>query len=228
MINEDIFSVENKLLVINKDYVRGVSEFRTILERDKGSKGDVDGRKKFKAWKELFYIYMRASLFSYPNKGGYNEKDCHEAAIKEAKLEENYKPDESIRAAIDKYREIQLASLPTLASITTVLRALRLSDTICQDIIQDIEEKIDHNKVVRKKRKEREEKGDKIEPTNIADEMLVIEGLTTRLDKVMGTANKIPNIVETLEKLYERLRKDQSGDNLTRGGREKGNRADPR
>ena len=34
------------------------------------------------------YVYIRASLFSYPNKGGYSEKECHEAAIKEAELEE--------------------------------------------------------------------------------------------------------------------------------------------
>lgn len=218
----DIFTIENDLLVIDKDYVRGISEFRVILERDRGSKGDQDGRKKFQAFKEFFYIYVVASLFSYPNKGGYNEKATHEAAVKEAKLEEGFKPDKEIKAAIEKYREIQKISLPTLSIINSVVRALRVGETITAGIINSMEDTIEIQERIRK------EKKDAGEPADIANDLLTVNGLVEQLTQVMKISSKLPDTIETLQGLEERLKKEMSGDNLARGGKKVANRADPK
>lgn len=219
---EDIFTVESDVLVINKDYVRGIPEFRTILERDRGSKGDQDGRKKFKAFKEFFYIYMVASLFSYPNKGGYNDKAVHEAGIKEAQLEDNYKPDAEVRAAIEKYKRIQLDSLPTLGVIHSVLRALRVGETITKSIIDAMED------TIALKEKERLAKKEAGEPTDIANDLITVNGLVEQLNQVLKISSKLPDTIETLQSLEERLKKEALGENLARGGKKIGSRADPK
>lgn len=217
---EDIFRIENDLLVIDKDYVRGIPEFKIFLERDKGGKGDADGRKKLRAWKEFMYLYMRASLFSYPNKGGYSEKECHTAAVKEAELEDNYKPDAEMKTAIEKYRQIHKDILPTLTTIATALRALKTADTIAKGIVENIETTIE---LVNKKKAEKVEG----EPNNLLDDIASTSSLIAQLDQVLQIVNKLPKTIETLESLDNRLKKEIAGQNLSRGGVEVGNRADP-
>lgn len=220
---QDIFTIDSytQLLIIDKDYVRGIPEFKIILERDKGTKGDIDGRKKHRAWKELMYIYMNASFFSYPNKGGYSAKETHLAAIKESGLEENYKPDEEIKAAIEKYKQIHKDILPTLNTIATVLRGLKTADTIAQGIVENIEDTLE----ILKKAKQNRAEG---EPTNLIQDIANTANLISQLDQVLSIANKLPKTIETLEALENRLKKEISGTNLARGGQEIGNRADPK
>lgn len=219
-MGKDIFRVENDELVLDKDYLRGIPEFKAILERDKGSKGDADGRRKLQAFKELYYIYMIASLFSYVNKGGYNDKDKHTYALKESGLEDNFKVDSEIKKAIEKYRELQLIILPTLNTISTVLRGLKVSDNISKTIINNIEYTLELNET---KKKEIIQRG---ETPNIAEDMLLVQGLVAQLDQLMSIANKLPKTIQTLEQLEERLSKEEAGENLARGGHTIGNRAD--
>ena len=140
MINNSFFKVENNIIIIDKDYVRGIPEFRTILERKRVCEGDSDGRKKIVAFNELMYIYIRASRFSYPHKAGMSEKEVEKEAIRTSTLESNYKPDEEVKLAIQRYKEIEELTLPTLNTISTVLRGLRTADKICHGIIDNIEE----------------------------------------------------------------------------------------
>ncbi len=216
-----IFKVENHILEIDKDYVRGIPEFRIILERDKGSKGDVDGRKKYYAYKEFYYIYIVADLKSFPNKGGLNEKEVHKAAIKESELEETYKPDKDIKAAITKYRYIQDIENPTLKTLTTVLRGLTTADTISQNIIDNI------NRAIELQEKVRSEKENNQEPKNAADEAVATANLVGQLKQLLGIANDLPKTIATLETLEIKLAKDEANIKLGRGGKEIGNRADP-
>lgn len=212
----DIFEVDGHNLAIDKDYIRGIPEFKVILDRDKGSKGDNDGRKKYRAYKEFLYIYLRGSMFSYIQNGGYNEKEAHALAFKDSLLEEGWKPDAAIKAALDKFKEIEIASMPVLNSIFTVLKALRLVDVLTQKILQDIESAV-----------ELVTPGVTDEPVNLAVQMAMHDTLLSKIDQVMAMAKKLPTFVETLEKLDERLKVEQAGSNIIRGGKTKGNRADP-
>ena len=217
-----LFKVENDLLVLDKEEIRGIEEFKVILERDKGSKGDNDGRKKFAAYKQFMYIYIVADLNSYPNQAAYNDKELHEAGIIEARLESNFKPDAAIKIAIAKYRKIQLEGSPTLNALHTSIRGLRLSDMNNKRIINNIESAIERHE---KSKKEKEERG---EPIDLASELVLSQSITSQLDLMMATSVKIPKMVSILEELFERLRKEEKGDNFTRGGHVKGNRADPK
>lgn len=218
----DIYKIEGNQIVLDKEYIRGIPEYKVILERTIPSKGDHDGRKKLEHWKIFMYIKITADMFCYPNLGGFNDKDTHEAACRESTLGINYKPDDEVKAAIVKFKEIQLAMLPVLKTIRTTLRATRLSDTICESIIKNMEKSID---TYNTKVEEAEKRG---EVANIADGVIIVNGLMDQLGQVQKIANMIPKTQETLEKLEERLKKESSGDNIARGGKTVGNRADPK
>ena len=216
------FKIENDLLVIDKDEVRGKPEFRILLERDRGSKGDVDGRKKFQAYKEFMYIYLIADLESWINKAGYNDKEAHKAALKDADLDSTFKLDSDIKIAITTYRTLQLEMLPALSTLSSILKGLKVADKISQSIIENIETVMDNHKERKIKAAEQNE------PLNPGDDLVITQNLVAQLGQLMDISTKIPKTIETLEKIEDRLAKDKSGISLGRGGKEIGNRADPK
>lgn len=220
---EDIFTQDsNGLLVINKDYVRGLSPFKTILERDQGSEGDSQGRKKAFAFKEFMYIYIVGSMFSYANKAGYNDKQLHEAGIKEAKLDLKYKPDAEVKAAIERYKEIQLEMFPALKLLNSVYRGLKIGENVITSLTKTMEATLELQEEVAKK------KAELGEPIDIAQQMLTTQGLMEQLTQILKLAKQIPDTVETVGSLQDRLKKEMAGDNIARGGKKTGNRADPK
>lgn len=217
-----LFRLENDMLVIDKDETRAIPEFRAILERDKGSKGDNDGRKKFRAFKEFYYIYLISDLESWINKAGLNDKEKHKNAIKDCGLEETFKPDDEIKAAIAKYQEVQLATLPALSTLSTILKGLKVADKISQSIIENMETVMENHKI---KKQASIGEGN---PLSAGDDLVVAQNLVSQLNQLMEISIKIPKTIETLEKIEDRLAKDKSGVTLGRGGKEIGNRADPK
>lgn len=217
-----LFRIENDILVIDKNETRATSEFRTILERDKGSKGDVDGRKKYRAFKEFYYIYLIADFESYINLGGYNDKEKHKLAVAESGLEDDFKPDAEIKAAITKYSKIQLDMLPALSTLSTILKGLKVADKISQSIIDNMENVMEAQAI---KKQAAIGTG---EPLSAGDDLVIAQNLVGQLNQLMEISTKIPKTIETLEKIEDRLAKAKSGVSLGRGGKEIGNRADPK
>ncbi|HNQ21309.1 MAG TPA: hypothetical protein PKI46_09630, partial [Bacteroidales bacterium] len=142
-MNRGLFKIENHVLVLDKEYLRGIPEFKVILERQYKVDGDADGRKKRYNYQLLYYVYMVADMFSYPNKEGLGEKDVHLAACKESKLPLDFKPDDEVKEAIAKYREIQIKTIPALATLNTIIRGLKTADTLSRRIILNIESKLE-------------------------------------------------------------------------------------
>lgn len=221
-MTRDIFTIEHGLLIIDKDYVRGIEEFRRILERDKGSEGDADGRKKFMAFKQFMYMYITSSPSAYPQKGGYSEKEAHIAGIKESKLPDSFKPDKDLKIAIDKYKEIRRELNPASKTISIIVKSLRLSEKICEDINESMEEALEISRAERKKKKELGE------PNNMLADLTVTNQLIEKLDQVVKIANKLPDTIKTLEATEARLVQEEMKEQLGRGGKKIGNRAEPK
>lgn len=102
--NVNLFIVdEDDNLVINKIEVRKTKEYQAILMRDRGSKGDHEGRKKSMATKELLYMYMTihpASIF--------RDLSLKEREIKSKTrcgLPDDWKPDKLLNLACKRFRE---------------------------------------------------------------------------------------------------------------------------
>lgn len=228
---DDIFAVENDILVINKDYCRGLTEYKVILERDRGSDGDSQGRKKIMAFKELLYVKLLGDAFTYINQGGYSEKESHNFACKDARLPNEWKPDEAVKAAIGKYKEMQEMSMPTLSAVKTTRRGLKLSETIAKTIIKNIENTIELYESKINETTTFEVIGGtgekKQEPVNVLNETAIVNALLTQLDNLTKMATKIPQLQRGLEELEEKLSKERAGTGIGRGGRKIGNRAEP-
>ena len=212
-----IFKLEHNLLVIDKDEVRGVKILRTILERDRGSEGDHDGRKKHQAFREFFYVYWVADFNSPGKLGGLNEKELHLQAIKEAELSKDWKLDSVVKEAVEWYKEYQLQMIPSLGLLNKTYEAMRLAERVIGLSMKALEGVIDLIEAPK-------EDGTQ----NLAELLLHTKTAAYQLDTINDIANKLPKTLKTLEELKERVTKEKGGSNLVRGGREKGTRADPK
>lgn len=96
--------LEDNKPVFNPE-VRMFAPFRKIIERDKGSKGDNDGRKKYNATKELAFIYWYADPRSNYKESYQNEEERTEKIKKLLGLDDNWKIDSVILEAIEFYIE---------------------------------------------------------------------------------------------------------------------------
>ena len=90
---------------IDKDAIWTTKEFRRILQRDRGSRGDAQGRKKRQATKEFSFIYNYCDFASpYVE---YEDEERFVAAAEGAGLPqeflETYESDKELQAAVSKY-----------------------------------------------------------------------------------------------------------------------------
>jgi hypothetical protein len=109
-----LISIENDLPVIDPE-VRTIPVFRRIIERDRGKeagkfeghyeKGDVDGRKKYFALKELAFIFWYADPRSR-YKNSYSDEKLRKDIVKKIlELPESWEIDKLLQEAIDFYVE---------------------------------------------------------------------------------------------------------------------------
>lgn len=218
----NIFKLEDGIIVIDKVELRADPEFRPILERLLKIPGDHDGKKKFGNFKLLHYIKLVADMFSWINQSGYNDKEIHAQAVKESGLDDKYKPDAGIIAAINKYRKIQEDMYPSLGTLTVALRGLRTTRKILDRMTSNMESKLE---LLDKKKAEAEARG---ETMNIADEQIIIDQLIKQIEDLNKMSITIPKTLDALEKIEDRLKRESAGDTVARGGKSIGNRADPK
>ncbi len=97
-----------------------IKEFRVLIRRDRGGTGDIQGRKKVRAVRELTYIYHCISHLSpYANTHfEYREKKIrHDVFGKDS----SWKPDGIVIDAMQKYEE--LVSTPSVELLKAGIRA---------------------------------------------------------------------------------------------------------
>ncbi len=131
---------EEGAITLDKDIIALYPLVKKILARDKGGKiyGDPDGRHKLYAMRELAYVYYMCDFEAYPAQHGMNEKEAHKYAIKNAQLDKDYQPDETVSAFMKQY-EVEHLSI-TKKNIKTLLRVFALNDKIVEKIENNLTE----------------------------------------------------------------------------------------
>lgn len=216
-----LFKVEEGLLVLDKQEIRGIKEFHEILTRDKGSDGDSDGRKKLMAFKEFYYIWYMMDLESPGNKAGYNTETLNASSKKEARLPLEWKADKLIGQACLKYKEIYIEVIPELVLLNSSLRGMVISAKITNRLADNLEKIYD---TYERQLKTNETEGKALD---LEEDMKSIQAISSHINEMMKMAAKIPEMVQTLEKNKQHVIKVKSGSGLIRGDHTKGNRADP-
>jgi hypothetical protein len=119
-----------------------IEPFKSIVKRDKGSKGDSQGRNKLQAKRELLYIWLstdhRSPYLSY-------EESVRDASIKRVlEFEDSWKPDELVQQGIEVYTELTTTDLIKL--LVSARSAIYKLGQFYQDL--DFSEKDDKGKLV--------------------------------------------------------------------------------
>lgn len=137
-----ILNERTMLVELNKVWISTIKEFRVILERDKGSKGDAQGRKKIQATREFTFIYH---LVDYRSQyADYSEKDRLEAALKNSDLDPkfDYTKDEELNQAVEVYSAFRETS--GLLLLQELKQGLHASKRVVRRIRQDLERLLDN------------------------------------------------------------------------------------
>lgn len=213
---EKLFIINGEgYLEINKPEVRGIDEFRKVLEKDKGSKGDSDGRKKLKAFKELMYIHLFSSPVSIYR--DLPEDIRHANSRRDAGLLATWKPSGIVKEACKKYKELESMS----AVYHTYINASRGVYSIGEDLKY-------FNELKEKARNTIKEKSAQLEVEEIEEERQKLEKAiaysTQQLmdlgNKIMTLTNSLPNAYNTIEGLHKKvLEETQQGAAIYGGGR---------
>lgn len=112
-----LFTVEGEYVSPNPE-IRNIYPFGEIIKRDRGSKGDSQGRKKLRAVKELTFIYhMEDPLSPYATWAD----EHREKAIIDALFDEEWEPDDLVKEGMKRYREL------TESQASKLLRSARKS-----------------------------------------------------------------------------------------------------
>ncbi len=210
--SDRLFSINTKkgTLELNKEEVRQIPAYKAIIIRDKGGKvkGDPDGRRKYFAFKELYYVYIMADPFNMYSV--LNEERRHKRAIQVTSLIdiEGWKPDKAIKDAIKQYIEdIKLS--PTAYTYINARKAL-------QNIGKDLELLNTYSEELRDKMREHQETIKNIDSTEkeIQEAELAIGTIRRNLiensNSILLITKSIPERHKSLEQLKTQLAEEDS------------------
>ena len=218
--SNDLFTeADDGTAEIDKLHVRTNAIFKSILTRDKGSEGDADGRKKAFAYKEFLYIYHVSSPKSI-----YRDLPTEARKIRAkltAKLPDTWKEDDLVEAACKEYvRCLKLGS-----AAHAYYNASKAVYSIGEDLKFFNERKI-------KLKKQIEQKTLLLDNTSVeedrqkynADIERNITGLMNLTKNIMGLSSQLEEAYTSLEKLKERMAKEQGKKQEIHGGGKLGRR----
>lgn len=196
---QDLITLEDDYPVFNPE-ARLIKEFLAIIVRDRGSKGDAQGRKKSLATKELAFVHFFTSLTSQQNINIEDEEERTKAIKRELDLPDEWKIDKIVRDAIDKYADYQ--ETPTSGILQTVRRTLNKS----KKVFLFLEGKLDI-----------------LLESLITNSDLTDEQIRATEDRVIASVNKIMELsaklttqietVDNLEKKYVKELEEKKGRN---------------
>lgn len=181
-----LFREESFKVVVDTE-LKLVPEFKALITRDRT-------KDKKEALKEFSYIYFihdhKSPYYIYP------EDERRLRVSTDTGLGKDYKPDDKVQAAINKY--LELSKTPTLKSLTSIREGLLTSSRL----IDSLRERID---------------------AALADPDLEdIDPVVRSVTRMLEISEKLPKAIENITTLEEKVRKEESNDTRIKGGGKKG------
>ena len=179
----------NQTLVLDLREILKYNEFAIIYNRDK-TNGKLQAHNEFK------YIDFHANRAGVPIISGFSASETHAFAIKHSNLSDKYLPDDAVKKAIRKAKELNSGVIEDM--IDTTIAALRVSAKVAthaKELMESLES-----------------------TARTVDEIQAIIKLS---DVVVDMANTIPMKVKKLLELKDEYDKQESKSlNTKRGGGE--------
>ena len=215
----EIFIIENGLLTINKPEIRTIKEFKLILERDKGGKGDHQARKKLQANKEFLFLKMYYHPLSIYRDMPEDKRFAR--AKKDAKLSEEWVLDDDLKEAGKMY--VELLDMSSL--FHTYLNASRGVYALGEDLKF-------FNKLREKHRTRIEELTAQLDVATLEQDKqekqaqidLSINSLLSLGNSILKINTSLPTAFDTVEELKQKLLKEGGEKQAIHGGGNLGKR----
>lgn len=209
-----LMRVRDGKLVIIRDQILDIKEFRDVWSRVRKTKGDYDGRlKKVNTLEFKYIIYMsdedtEANIYALDD----NHITRSQTIIRDLDFPKGWKPDDKVKKAIKKMREIEKDWLPELAVLRSIRVSLRLSNKlvqIFQDSLRDLMEAVED------------------EAVGSADERLKTvkkysDALEDYTGKVLKMSSSIPKSLKQIEEAIDMINEAKSRKVVKRDGEEIG------
>lgn len=208
-----------------KEEIKAIPQFAKVMSRIRKCKGDSDGRKKILNSRELLYVKYMAD-FTETLYTGFRGKKRHKRAKEDCGLPNNWEPDIVIKAAIDKYKQIQLEYIPTVKLLNALEQGMMLSGDAVDGQLNQMQTAMD---TAERLAKALEDVDDADEAKEVMNSMMETSSLVqARVRDFMKMIADIPKALKQIEELKSQVMLEKSGERLKRGGYSKGNREDPK
>jgi hypothetical protein len=187
-----IFREENHKIIISPE-CKLIPEFKALIARDK----DKEKRVSFQ---EMSFVYF---VTDYKSPYCIYPKEERVARVKrELGLDADWKPDNLVNAACEKYNELQRT--PSISSLVAIRESLLTSTRVIETLRSRIDESLTNYQ-------DPPEDG---EQNSLED----ITEIVTAVSSLLVLADKLPKAINTIEDLEEKVKKEQSNEKKIRGG----------
>ena len=191
-----LVTLQDEFPIFNPE-TRLIKDFNYLITRDKGSKGDNDGRKKKLATKELAFVHFMA-YYNSEFLLSYEASERLPALKKHLDMPDGWKPDEAIERAVISYKE--LTYTPSMDSLVEVRESLFSANKIIKVLRRQLETvlgelDLDIGKLLSN---DDEKKNYEIK----------LDKANSLYDRIIKIADKMPATLETINKLEERVKKE--------------------
>ena len=183
--------VENQLKIT--DEARGIVPIRELIKRDKHVE-------KANAIRELLYIYFVCDYRSSYN--NYDENEKPDRVKKDLGFDPKWRPDSQLKEAMEFYMEHQK---------TASIKALQESR----------EGLLSNTKLLKLLRKSNETFMDMLEESQINGETIDLDSMdkaVTISKTIIALVSKVPDVIQTIDSLEEKVKKEQASGERVRGG----------
>lgn len=200
-----LFEMDSEgVLYIPMKETKAVPEFRRLVENDRGSNGDFEGRKKLLSINALYYVFLMEHKKSFLSL--LDEKPRHERAMKISQLinrenvTENYW--DLIRAARARYADLYMLDNADERMLFELRKGLTVSAEITEILIGKLQKQV---------AKLRDDKNDEVG----------VEKAVSYIKELINMQNNLPEALNTLETLEKKVRNQEEKKEILLAGREK-------
>lgn len=216
------FNENSGELELNVLEIKTVPAFNAIYKRDKGGViyGDYDGRRKFLALKEFSLVWYLASQDSPALERGLSEKEALIKAIQLFELPSDYVIDNIIKDAIIIYKEHFNYSTPAVENSFKLIKTFTLSGKsidIVNERLENLLFTLSNTRLI--------DNTDESSNISMLQNIKEVQGL---IDWAINISSRLPDDIKKMKELKKLAEIEKSEKRYSKGGKEIGNRADPK
>lgn len=198
----DLFEIVAGQVVVRMPVVMFVTEFHALMYRKVGMDSDHDGRKKKLNTLELaFVVCMADDLLSNNLYSGFLPKERAEKIKNDIGLPDGWKPDEKVKAAIEKYIDIQRTYVPSAAALASIERGIKLAGAAVDSYIEQLYTSLQDAKDILK--------GGTLSEVDKAALALKNDAIYTSVKRINELAKGLPQSIKSINELRSEVSKEQ-------------------